>query len=128
MFCKECGKEIDENAKFCSICGAKQPEKLKPKPIVAEKPKEEIGKQGVLDKPIKKATKPIEEEQPKNDPIPLRKKRKCPYCGSHRVGLEEKPFRKGMLLLGVVGAVIEAKRNRGFQYVCRECGEKWDKE
>jgi len=28
MFCNECGKEIDENAKFCSICGARQPEKI----------------------------------------------------------------------------------------------------
>ncbi|MBI9067577.1 MAG: zinc ribbon domain-containing protein [Salinivirgaceae bacterium] len=24
MYCKECGKQIDEDSKFCSFCGAKQ--------------------------------------------------------------------------------------------------------
>jgi len=55
MFCKECGKEIDENSKFCSICGAKLPEKAKTKRVVTEQPKEERVKHVVAEK-AKKVT------------------------------------------------------------------------
>jgi uncharacterized RDD family membrane protein YckC len=30
MFCKSCGKQIDDDSAFCSFCGAKQPEIQKP--------------------------------------------------------------------------------------------------
>jgi hypothetical protein len=51
MFCKKCAEELEENAKFCSKCGAIQPEKELPEPVVAEKLQEKSEKDGIKSKP-----------------------------------------------------------------------------
>ena len=118
MFCKECGETLEDTVKFCSKCGARQSEKLANETI----PKDTKSKES-SDLPLKQ-----EKETPKitNNTIPSSSKPKCPYCGSQKLRIEKKPFRKGMLFLGVLGAVIEANRNKGKQFVCQNCGETWD--
>ena len=66
MFCKNCGSELSDSAKFCTKCGTKV--EAKPTPVV-EEPKEKVKekvvyKEKVLDippeyKPISISLKPI---------------------------------------------------------------------
>ena len=39
MYCKECGKEIAVNSKFCQFCGVKQDDSIVNKPIDRHKEK-----------------------------------------------------------------------------------------
>jgi ribosomal protein L40E/predicted RNA-binding Zn-ribbon protein involved in translation (DUF1610 family) len=53
---------------------------------------------------------------------------KCPSCGSTKLSVEEKPLlRMASLIFGLIGAAEEALRDKGQQYVCDNCGYKWDK-
>ena len=62
----------------------------------------------------------------KSTPPATKKKRKCPSCGSTDIHKEQKKFRPGMLVFGVIGAVAEGIRSKQMQYVCDDCGHKWD--
>jgi len=53
-------------------------------------------------------------------------KRRCPSCGSKKYHIEEKGFRKKMLLLGVIGVIAEAKRSKETHFVCDKCGMTWE--
>jgi predicted RNA-binding Zn-ribbon protein involved in translation (DUF1610 family) len=56
----------------------------------------------------------------------LEKKKRCPSCGSKKIREENKEFRKGMLLLGVIGAIAETIRSKQTQFVCDKCGYTWE--
>jgi predicted RNA-binding Zn-ribbon protein involved in translation (DUF1610 family) len=129
-YCKECGNEYVDTDKFCGKCGAELSVKLP-----AEEPETDglaVLKTEVKKQAAKKATASSEKPKtvtvkPNNKKEMTLNKNKCPSCGSRNLRVEEKPFRKSMLLLGVVGVAIEANRKKGKQFVCNECGEKWDK-
>jgi RNA polymerase subunit RPABC4/transcription elongation factor Spt4 len=68
MFCKECGENLEENAKFCSNCGTRQPEKELLELVVDEKLQEKSKKDGIKSEPPEEkegagVCKPIELEE-----------------------------------------------------------------
>lgn len=98
MFCKYCGKEIEDGSTFCPYCGQRLDEEVKEKPVVEEK-KEPV----VEEKPIEKKVEPqkqvVEEkpvEKPKKEP-----KKQEPKEGS-------KVSKKQLIIYGAVGVVVIA--------------------
>ena len=51
MFCRNCGKEIPENTKFCNHCGAAQdsaPAQTTSQPVIPQKPKKGLKIGGIV--------------------------------------------------------------------------------
>ena len=73
-----------------------------------------------------------EEEKEENDDSIVAKKqnrnsqKKCPSCGSKKVSMQKKGFKKGALLFGVIGAAYAGVKSQQMQFVCEKCGHTWD--
>jgi len=149
-YCIECNEQLYDDAKFCSNCRAKQPKKIvEPKEEKLTKktmPKKSTAKPAVkksvakkttaakktavkktAPKPaVKKTVKKSASVKPEIDRVQVSHKRKCPSCGSTNIRIEKKGFRKGMLVLGIFGAIAEGIRSQQEQFVCKKCGHTWN--
>lgn len=117
MFCKNCGKEIADDSKFCSFCGTSTE-----------------SEDAVLNNVHENEKKETDEN-----------KHLCPSCGSDNLKIERQKFGKEFgcsflmsifilsifppLLIIPVAVLICKLLSPGKKvYVCQNCGEEWDVE
>ena len=64
MFCRYCGKEINDTAKFCNYCGKENGSNLQAEKIISKKNTEKDGdkKMGMFDKNYEKSIDNIEDD------------------------------------------------------------------
>lgn len=124
MFCKNCGKEIADDSKFCSFCGkSTENEKADLNDVLEDDEKE-------TDKP-----KTVEEKS---------KKHVCPSCGSGNLKIEQKKFKQDdgcmfvilmlfcvflfppLLFIPVLVLAYKLISPGEKVFVCQNCGEEWD--
>ncbi len=141
MFCKNCGKEIADDSKFCSFCGTSTESDNSAEQFAIWTKNRELINIGM--------TIPEIEEKETDNPKKIEEKRKkhvCPSCGGGNLKIERQKFEQKdgcifvilMLFcvfifppLLLVPALVLAYKliSPGKKvYVCQNCGNEWDVE
>jgi RNA polymerase subunit RPABC4/transcription elongation factor Spt4 len=125
MYCKNCGKQIDDDSKFCSECGAS----------VSLGDTTTKSSENVLSKPItvKNTPWPTSKPQSKRERIKENKQNGvacCPKCGSTSLSANKKGFGIGKAVVGaaLTGGIGLVAGNIGAKKVwvtCLNCGHRW---
>jgi RNA polymerase subunit RPABC4/transcription elongation factor Spt4 len=130
MYCKHCGKQIDDDAKFCPECGGSVASRS------VDVDQAVIGKQeNVLSKPItvKNTPWPTSKPQSKRERVKENKQNGvacCPKCGSTSLSANKKGFGVGKAVVGaaLTGGIGLVAGNIGAKKVwvtCLNCGHRW---
>lgn len=137
MYCKHCGKQIAENAKFCDGCGkpvADEPKPVEQKPEVRRCPKcgEAVNQYAQM---CRNCGTNLTIANPRTS------KRNCPKCKSCNVTYQTVTESKGtgcftiflyillactiLGLLIVIPLMLRKKTETVTYAVCQDCGHKW---